>query len=174
MAVICGRQVRANDGLEVAALGTRQSFADGQSFAESLAAVVGSGAIAAIPWGFGKWTGRRGKLVETMMTAAHGRCVFLGDSRSRTQLFGEPLLIRRGRSRGLRVLAGTDPFPFAADHRRVGSFGFLANIDPDPDGPWRALRSWLENSQNLPGVYGRPSGLGRFLVNQLGMQITHR
>jgi hypothetical protein len=174
IAVTCGRQVRADDGLEVAALGTCQSFADGRSFEESLAAVLGSGAIAAIPWGFGKWSGIRGRKVASIMTQQQQGRVFLGDSGGRAGLAGEPALIRRARTGGFTVLAGTDPFPFAGDHRRVGSFGFLAEIEPDPRGPWRALRAWLLRVPASPVLYGRPSGLLRFVINQLGVQLYNR
>jgi hypothetical protein len=174
LAVICGRQVRADNGLEVAALGTRQVFADGRSIATSLADVVASGAIAAFPWGFGKWTGSRGRLLESVLAKAPDGSVFIGDSGSRLWLLGEPSVIGRARARGLRVLAGTDPFPFAADHRRVGSFGFLAAIDPDAEAPWRALRAWLLGLPESPTLYGRPSGPCRFVLNQLGIQVFNR
>jgi hypothetical protein len=174
VAVICGRQVRADDGLEVAALGTCRSFADGRPFEASLAEVLGSGAIAAIPWGFGKWSGIRGRKVASIMTQHEKGRVFLGDSGGRVGLGGEPALIRRARKVGIPVLAGTDPFPFAGDHRRVGSFGFLANVEPDPRGPWRALRAWLLDVRASPVLYGRPSGPLRFVINQLGVQLYNR
>jgi hypothetical protein len=174
IAVICGRQVRADNGLEVAALGTRRAFADGRSFADSLTDVLASGAVAALPWGFGKWTGSRGQLLDAVLATATPGTVFIGDSGSRMSLLGEPTAIRRARSRGLRVLAGTDPFPFAADHRRVGSFGFLAAIDPDPAMPWQALRAWLQRQIASPVLYGKPSGPCRFMVNQVGIQVYNR
>jgi hypothetical protein len=174
LALICGRQVRADDGLEVAALGTLQTFADGRPFAETLAEVMDSGAIAAIPWGFGKWLGARGRSVEAELARQGDGRVFLGDSGSRAWPFAEPALIRRARARGLPVIAGTDPFPFAGDRRRVGSFGFLAEIEPDPAGPLRSLRAWLAGLQSSPVLYGRPSGPFRFLLNQLGVQVHNR
>jgi hypothetical protein len=174
VALIRGRQVRADDGLEVAALGTCREFCDGRPFAETLVEVVESGAVAVIPWGFGKWTGRRGQLVDDVMTRMHRTPVFLGDSGARAGFLGEPALIRRGRLRGMRVIAGTDPFPFAGDFRRVGGFGFLADVDPDPAAPWGSLRAWLMNSQSTPHVYGSPSNPIRFLINQLGVQVYNR
>jgi len=175
LAVICGRQVRADDGLEVAALGTRQSFADGRPFSECLHDVVSSGAVTAVPWGFGKWVGTRGALVAAVLAREENAKVFVGDSGSRSSLLGEPTLITRLRDRGLRVLAGTDPFPFASDHRRVGSFGFLADVNPDSgEGPWSTLRDWLQTLTGSPPLYGRPSGLARFLINQFGMQAYNR
>ena len=174
LAVICGRQVRAEDGLEVAALGTLQTFADRRPFTESLAEVMASGAIAAIPWGFGKWLGARGRSVEAELARHGGERVFLGDSGSRAWPFAEPSLIRRARAHGVPVIAGTDPFPFAGDRRRVGSFGFLAEVEPDPGGPLRSLRAWLASLQSSPELFGRPSGPFRFLLNQVGVQVHNR
>jgi hypothetical protein len=174
LAVVCGRQVRADDGLEVAGLGTRREFCDGQPFADSLTAALDSGAVVAIPWGFGKWTGRRGQLVDEVTKRTQGAPVFLSDSGSRSGVFGEPALIRRGRQRGVRVLAGTDPFPFGGDYRRVGGFGFLADVDPDPAAPWGSLRSWLVDPRSTPITFGRASGPMRFLINQVGVQVHNR
>jgi hypothetical protein len=174
VAVVCGRQVRAADGLEIAALGTLANFGDGRPFAESLAEVLDAGAIAAIPWGFGKWLGARGRRVEATLAERHEGEVFLADSGARSWAAREPSLIRRARGRGVRVLAGSDPFPFAADCRRAGSFGFLAGIEPDPDRPLDSLRRWLRSPHAVPRLYGRPSGPFRFLVNQFGVQVHNR
>jgi hypothetical protein len=174
LAVICGRQVRAVDGLEIAALGTLANFRDGRPFTDSLAEVLATDAIAAIPWGFGKWLGDRGRRVEAALARQDMTNVFLADSGARSWAMREPALIRRARSRGARVLAGSDPFPFAADGRRAGSFGFLARIEPDPERPLDALRRWLRSPQAVPVLYGRPSGPFRFLVNQFGVQVHNR
>jgi hypothetical protein len=174
VAVVCGRQVRAADGLEIAALGTLANFRDGRPFADSLAEVLEAGAIAAIPWGFGKWLGARGRRVEAALAERDAAEVFLADSGARSWATREPSLIRRARGRGARVLAGSDPFPFAADCRRAGSFGFLAGLEPDPERPLDSLRSWLHSPQSVPRLYGRPSGPFRFLVNQFGVQVHNR
>lgn len=174
LAIVCGRQIRADDGLEVAALGTLRSFPDGRPFAESVAEVLSAGVLAAIPWGFGKWAGARGRRVAGLMEGSLAPRVFLGDSGSRTWLAGQPALIRWGRAGGKIVLAGSDPFPFASDHRRVGAFGFLAAVEPDLAAPWRSLRDWLEGLQQSPPLYGRPSGPLRFIINQLGVRVYNR
>ena len=175
LALVCGRQVRSDNGLEVAAYGTMNAFPDGRSFDDCLRSVVASGALAAVPWGFGKWIGRRGEIIRAAFELAREAGVFLGDSGSRNALLPEPALLREGRHAGLRVLPGTDPFPFGGDFRRVGSFGFLALVGPDClTAPWRTLRGWLERQTSSPQAYGRPSGPLRFAVNQFGMQLYNR
>ena len=71
------------------------------------------------------------------------------------------------------TLKGSDPFPFGRDYRRVGGFGFLAGVEPDPARPWGVIRDWLAGG-GVPVPYGRAVGLGRFTVNQLWIQVHNR
>jgi hypothetical protein len=174
LAVVCGRQVRARGGLEVLALGTKQEFADNQSFGETLKAVRSSDALAAIPWGFGKWLGKRGVEVQQSLQAAGKRALYVGDNASRLALWGSPALIRASEQQGFRVLPGTDPFPFGGDYRRVGGFGFFAETSIDEKAPWASLRSWLNELEQSPASFGRALGPVKFVVNQLGIQIYNR
>lgn len=171
IAIVCGRQVRARGGLEVLGLGTRQEFSDGESLANTVAAVRGSGALTVLPWGFGKWLGARGRLVQEALHAAGARVLSVGDNGSRLAVLAAPALIRRSEREGFRVIPGTDPFPFARDYRRVGQFGFLAGVDIEESAPWKALRSWLESLRESPPRFGHASGPVRFVVNQLGIQL---
>lgn len=174
LAVVCGRQVRAADGLEVLALGTLEVFPDGLPFAEAVAAVRQSGALAVVPWGFGKWLGGRGTRMEAALESFASEALFVGDNGSRLEWQGVPARVRACEQRGFRVLSGTDPFPFASDYRRVGRFGFLAESAFDESAPWRALRAWLVDMPVSPQPYGRACGPVRFIVNQAGIQIYNR
>lgn len=169
--VVCGRQVRTCDGLEVLALGTRQEFSDGLTLTEAVDAVQRSGALTVLPWGFGKWLGERGKQVATMLEAHGADALFVGDNGGRANLMGVPALIRTSAQAGFRVLSGTDPLPVAGDHRRVGGFGILAEIEVPEEAPWRALRSWLTARRASPEPYGRTCGLVRFAVNQIALRL---
>jgi hypothetical protein len=171
LAIVCGRQVRAEDGLEVLALGTTRVFADGLPFKEVIAAARATDALVVIPWGFGKWLGRRAQRVETVLGIRENEGLFVGDNGSRMELFGVPRLIRELERRGYRVLRGSDPFPLGGDHRRVGQFGFLADVEFDEAAPWRRLRDWLVSQSRSPVQYGRASGPVRCIVNQVGIQL---
>ena len=171
VAVICGRQVRTCDGLEVLALGTRQEFPDGLTLTEAVDVVQKSGALTVLPWGFGKWLGERGKQVATMLEARGADALFVGDNGGRATLMGMPALIRTSARKGFRVLSGTDPLPVAGDYRRVGGFGFLADIEVPEEAPWRALRAWLVARRASPEPYGRACGPVRFAVNQVALRL---
>ena len=58
---IAGRQVATRERLEVLALGTTRAFEAGRTFPDTLRSVLESDALAVVPWGFGKWWGRRGR-----------------------------------------------------------------------------------------------------------------
>jgi len=174
IAIVCGRQVRSRNGLEVLALGTCRNFPDGREIEQALADVRGSGAMPVIPWGFGKWLGARGTRVRTVLDANGESAVSVGDNGGRLAVWGVPALVRDSARRGFRVVPGTDPFPFGDDYRRVGAFGFLTEVDVDPSTPWRSLRAWLESSPRSPQSFGAACGPVRFFVNQVGMQFYNR
>lgn len=174
IAVICGRQIRCDTGLEVAALGTTDEFPDGLALDETLARVQGSGAMAVIPWGFGKWSGERGRTVDQALGRYSPDKLAVGDNGGRLRLAGEPLLVRKARDAGYKVLSGSDPFPCGDDYRRVGAFGFLAGVTPGTASPWHDLATWLAAREQSPPGYGQTIGPVRFLVNQAGIRLHNR
>jgi len=173
VAIVCGRQVRAADGLEVLGLGTCQTYPDGLPFTEAVDRVRESGALTVLPWGFGKWFGERGRRVARVLDTHGPGEVFLGDNGNRLAALGLPKLIQAGEQKGFRVLPGTDPFPLARAPMRVGSFGFCTAIDPPAAAPWRALRHWLVTQSSSPPAYGHAVGPLRFVLDQVGLRL-HR
>ena len=70
--VIAGRQIVSAERIEVLALGTRTQIPDGQPLAATIDAVRADGALAVLPWGFGKWWGARGRMVDAYLETATG------------------------------------------------------------------------------------------------------
>lgn len=174
IAVVCGRQVRARDGLEVLALGTCQTYPDEMPFDEAITAVLSSGAVPVLPWGVGKWLGERGRRVRKAALTRGPATLLIGDNGNRLQCAGIPRLVREFQQQGFMVLPGTDPFPIADGYRRVGSFGFLAGIEPSLATPWRDLWAWLADGGGSPSPYGRAAGAVGFLMSQVGIQLYNR
>ena len=174
VAIVCGRQLRTDDGLEVLGLGTLALFRDRLPIAEAVRAVRQAGALPVVPWGFGKWLGRRGERIEALLAACRPDELFVGDNGGRLGWLPVPPLIRAAEGRGFRVLPGSDPFPFAADHRRVGAFGFRAETALPATAPWRELHAWLRARCRSPSPYGHGCGPLRFALNQAGIQIYRR
>ena len=174
IAIVCGRQLRTEEGLEVLGLGTGARFPDGLELADAIGAVQHAGALAILPWGFGKWLGRRGRRIKNALAESWSDPLFVGDNGGRLKSLPMPRLIRAAEARGFRVLPGSDPFPIAADHRRVGAFGFMAETELPESAPWRALRTWLLGRSISPVPYGSGCNPIRFAVNQVGIQLHRR
>jgi len=172
--IVCGRQVRAQGGLEVLALGTRQEFPDGLSLPDTVRAVRDTGSMAVLPWGFGKWLGSRGRRVSETLESFGVRQLAVGDNGSRMAGWAVPQLLSDAERGGFRVIPGTDPFPFAHDYERVGRFGFFAAAAIDERAPWRSLHAWLDTLNTSPPRFGAPTGPLRFAFNQVGIQFYNR
>jgi hypothetical protein len=172
--LVAGRQIATREDLEVLALGTTTRFPDGESLESSVAAADASAAMTALPWGFGKWWGARGEMIERTMRVPRPRPLYLGDNGGRLSLSTRPQLLRRGETLGLKVLPGTDPLPFAGQESRVGSFGIvLADWTPS-ERPLAEFGRRLESLRGSPRQFGALTGIVPFVRLQIGMQLRKR
>jgi hypothetical protein len=172
--VIAGRQVATGDGLEVLALGTDAEFPDGLPLGEALARVDAAGAIPVLPWGFGKWWLRRGRLVRDALLATAGPRFFLGDNAGRLRLMRDPPLFRAAAARGTLILPGSDPLPFRSQTTKAGRYGFALPGALDRGRPAEALKRILREQRAQPAVFGRRERLLDFCRLQLAMQLRKR
>jgi hypothetical protein len=174
LAVIAGSQIVTAERLEVLALGTAQRFSDGSPIDEVLEAVQDAGAVAVVPWGFGKWLGARGKVVARLVESGEEKKLFLGDNGNRLRGTPEPSLFSLAWRHGLGVLPGSDPLPFRGEERRVGSYGFVLEGALDDAMPARELRDRLRSVPCPVRAYGSREHPVRFLRNQVAMQVVKR
>jgi hypothetical protein len=168
LVLVAGRQIVTRERLEVLALGRDLELPDGLPLVETLERVRESEALPVLPWGFGKWWGRRGAVVAE--TLGHDGELFLGDNGGR--LGPEPALFRQARKLGIRLLPGSDPLPFARHAGLAGSYGFVLPHAVDTDRPAATLLRRIRES-GQPRAFGRRAGLPRFLRDQVGMQLRN-
>jgi hypothetical protein len=172
--LVAGRQIVTRDRLEVLALGTLDELPDGLPFAETVARVKESGAVAVIPWGFGKWWFRRGRLVGELVRASRGETLFLGDNGGRLRYAPRPRLFEEAARHGVYVLPGSDPLPFPSQNTRAGGFGCLIEGAINDDRPAESLLALLGALTCQPRAFGRAEGLTRFATSQIRMQLRKR
>lgn len=172
--IIAGRQINCTEGLEVLALLTTARFPDGRPIRDTLEAVVGAGAVAVLPWGFGKWTGRRAQVMRSIIEQPPGDRAFLGDNGGRPAVARRPALFAHAEARGWKVLAGSDPLPWASQMKRVGSYGSAIAGEFDPARPAASIRTMLCGLQSTPCTFGRLTGAAAFLRSQVAMQWRKR
>jgi len=171
LVVVAGRQIVTAEGLEILALGTRARFAEGQPTREALAAVLATEALAVLPWGVGKWTGRRGALIQELLQNLLTARLYAGDNGGRLAWWPRPRLLTQAERCGRPVLAGSDPLPLPAEVRKPGRYGFVAEINLDRQRPFAPLRRWLDAQTTSPRPYGGLERPVSFLGHQIAMQL---
>ena len=170
--IIAGRQIVTSERLEVLAIGADREYPEGLPLHDVIELVRESGALPVIPWGFGKWTGSRGKVVRQVLVDKPGADLFLGDNGGRMRYWLEPTQFKLARKNGIRILPGSDPLPFASEYRRPGSYGFMLNAPVSSMIPGADIKKYLVDREVSITPYGRREGFLRFMKNQLSMQLV--
>jgi hypothetical protein len=154
--VVAGRQIRTDHGLEVLALATTAVFPDDRPLEESVARALDASPLVVLPWGFLKWTGRRGAMIETLLRGDVRLDV--GDSRGRPASAREPRAFVVARQAGGRVLPGSDPLPLPQAERDVAGYGFVLRGPVELQTPAASLHGLLAAHAGDPPTYGRRVG----------------
>ena len=167
--LVAGFQVPTAEGLEVLCLGCERRPADCDPIERVVRAARDAGGVAVVPWGAGKWLGRRGVVLSRLLESIDDPGFFLGDNGGRPAAW-RPRHFADAARRGVRVLAGSDPLPFASECRRLGATGFrLRGLDAAAGGA-RELVARLMEPSTSPEPFGTAERPLRFLRNQLAMQ----
>jgi hypothetical protein len=169
LVVIAGHQVVTTEKIEVLVIGQVDKPADGPAAHELIASQLASEQpIVILPWGFGKWLGRRGVLIRSLIDA-FGSEILVGDNSGRLSLTPPSGLIRYARDRGLKVLSGSDPLPLPNEESTVGRLSNSLNLALDADEPFNSIKVALRQAEVIER--GRYEGPIRFARHQWQMQL---
>lgn len=168
--IIAGRQIVTAEKLEVLALITDKTVEDGLPLETTLTAIQAMGGISVLPWGVGKWIGKRGKLLNHLLNSDQIPLLFLGDNSARPIFWLRPPYFKLAEQKGWQVLPGTDPLSLATEASRPGSFGFNIEGEFNPQKPGNSIKQILLNSQTKIQPYGRLENPVRFIQNQLAIR----
>lgn len=170
--IISGRQIVTSEGLEVLALGTTKFFKDGLPLQDLVEEIRMSNSLPVLPWGFGKWFGSRGKLIEDYLNIyGDKRPLFLGDNGNRIKYFPQPRPFRFKESKGISILPGSDPLPFSSEETRIGSFGFMIDGRLAVEQPAVSLYNKLTQPDLKTISFGKLENPVRFFLKQVAMQL---
>lgn len=166
--LVGGRQVVTREKIEVLALYCTKIITDGLSLDETVNAAEQCGGIPVLPWGVGKWVGKRGKIIRRYLAAHPERRLFLGDNGGRPLFWPTPTLFQFARTRGIAVLPGTDPLPLPSEAARVGSYGFyLEEKMTHRESPVIYLKNALRSREKIFSPFGGLQSSRLFFINQL-------
>ncbi|WP_191060552.1 hypothetical protein [Geminicoccus harenae] len=172
--ITAGRQIQTAEGLELLALGSDEVIPDGTPLQDAFRLALAAQALPVIPWGFGKWVGRRGRVLAAFLASPDAHHLFLGDNGGRPWFWPTPLVFPKVDAAGRRVLPGSDPLPFPTHQARAGSYGLVMEIPVDHDRPFEQLVSRLINKSFPASRFGRLAGGLTFLRDQAAMQMIKR
>lgn len=169
---LAGRQLVTAEKIEVLALASPTFPKDGLPLADTIADVRKRNGLAILPWGVGKWLGRRGAIIGDYLAQAEPNGLLLGDNGGRPALWPKPGLFARAAARGIGLLSGSDPLPLPGEERRVGSFGSHLPGNCGDEYPVQEIVSLLtSNTRELPG-FGKNLGPFSFLKTQLALRLA--
>ena len=170
--ILAGRQIVTKEKLEVLALMTDATFPEGESIQQSMDLVQHAGGISVIPWGFGKWWGKRGKILTELLEEKSSLDFYLGDNSGRPSFLPYPHQFAQGTGNGLQILPGSDPLPFASEFWRPCSVGFTVTGWINDETPGIALKNILREKDKPLTPYMKMENFPRFCKNQVAMQMV--
>lgn len=167
--VVAGRQIVTSEGLEILGLATRTHIPDGLPAGEVLQRLTQADAIPVLPWGVGKWLGRRGLLVDGLISRAQRGRLFLGDNGGRPRWWRVSQF-----AHGLPVLAGSDPLPLPGSASAIGRFGSLVGTHINEQQPALSLKRALRDPATRIATYGRLAPALRFITDQTRLRLARK
>jgi hypothetical protein len=168
--VLAGRQLVSSEKLELSAYFVTEPLADGAPLAALLEQVDLRGGVSVLPWGVGKWFGKRGQAVKQRL--GHSEVpLMVSDNGGRPWFWPMPRLFRTARQQGIAVLAGSDPLPLVSEQQQAGSVGFVLRGALRLEVPSQDLKQRLLSLDDTPRHYGKREGAWDFLRHQFYMQF---
>jgi hypothetical protein len=168
--LLAGRQIVTAEKLEVLALATIFKIVDGLSLPVTVDAIRRQSGLAVMPWGAGKWLGKRGRTVEAYLRDANPDKLFVGDNGGRPVFWPTPSPFGLAAKRGITLLPGSDPLPLAGEEQRIGSFGAMLEGECASDTPAVDLKALLTRRDANIKPFGKPLGALSFFKTQLALR----
>lgn len=169
--IIAGKQIITENNIEVLALGTSIDIEYGNSLESTIDQVLNTGAIPVLPWGVGKWLGKRKEILLEYIKSNNSKKFFLGDNGGRPIFWSTPKIFSIGTQFNHFVLPGSDALAISSEYNKTGSFGFSLESEIDLKKPSESLKNSIQNMEKQPKIFGKLESPFKFLSNQIKMQL---
>jgi hypothetical protein len=154
--ILPGQQIITSENLEVLSLNCPQRVKEGNSALQTIESVLAQGGIPVIAFGFGKWLGKRGAIVEKLIEGFGPEQIAMGDTTMRPYGWTTPKVFRKAENKGIKILCGSDPLPFKGEESRPGSYG--TRLDLNGDDPVQAI-SGILGKNTIQDTIGKRNNL---------------
>jgi hypothetical protein len=169
--LISGRQIITAENLELLALATINSFQDGTPIKQLIELVREKDGIPVIPWGFGKWMGQRGTVVNHLIHTSGSSTFLIGDSGIRPFVIPCPSQFKLAQNQNIPNLPGSDPLPLQSEVKKPGSSGFSICGELVKSKPSGQLKDLIVSKRVKFNIFRKPIGLYGFIKSQLLLQL---
>ena len=170
LCLLPGQQIITKHKLEVLALNMSARVEEGLEEAETIQRVLQLGGIPVVAWSPGKWFGRRGKIVRSLLDIFSPNQLALGDTTLRAGIWPTPFIMREAKHRGFQILCGSDPLPFPGEETRCGTYASLICCDEGAKSASKAFQNLLNSGAQIHPIGQRGSIFvvaGRIFKNEL-------
>lgn len=142
--IVAGRQLVARENIEICSIATLCSVDDRQLPAnELIEKVLEEGGIPAVNWAPGKWFGERGEVVKNLFQAFSPSQLLVSDTTMRPSVWPTPAIMKGAIKKGYKVIAGSDPLPFAGEENLVATYASIVSGEFDYDKPAGSVKKML-------------------------------
>lgn len=168
--IVRGQQIVTSERLEVLAIGHCGRLPGGRSLPATIENARAKDCHVILPWGAGKWLGRRGSLIDHAVDHLSFPGLHLGDNGGRPSVWAVPQFTKATK-RKIKILCGSDPLPITGDERRIGTYGSVFRGDVNMTGPWSSIRRLLEDPLEVPDTIGSPMNIWNFARSQAMLRV---
>ena len=172
--IVWGYQIIARENLEVLAFGLHTPIDNGTPLDEIVTQLT-STQFGILPWGFGKWSAKRGQIVtqllDNLYSSASEVQLWVGDNGGRLAMSSMPSQIQHAVRHKRWNICGSDPLPFPKQVIKVGGTGVILDGPYHASEPLASVRQLLVGTDQQPQVFGSGENLLTFGGAQIGMQI---
>ncbi len=170
---IAGRQVITKQGLEVLALFNDEEYKDGQDIQSIINQINDNNGLAVLPWGVGKWLGKRGGIISDLLNSNSPEKLAIADISARPALWPRPDQFKLASTLGYSSLYGTDPLPLKSDQGSIASAGMAIELPSDEAQAISELKLALLKLTDVE-TYGNRVSNFRFVKDQLMLRLYKR
>lgn len=165
--ILPGRQLVSKDGLEILSLATDYFVKDRTlSTRELIINVNRKDGVPVLNWAPGKWFFNRGQIVRQILEASQPTEFVVGDNPLRPVCWPKPGLMKLAAQKGFKVIAGSDPLPFAGEEKNIGKYCFITEAGFDANRPVSSVRNILKNNGLPATILGKRNGVVTFAIRE--------
>jgi len=164
-----GRQIITSENLELLIIGNTDKISYRKPI-HSYLEKYSDTHLLILPWGVGKWLGKRGHIVSRLIQRTDNKFV-LADNSARPSLWRYVPQFNQARKKKMRILAGSDPLPIHNQYKKVAIYGSAMTESLQPQGLANQLRENILNSKTSIKNYGQRDSFFRFIFSQLLLRI---